>query len=65
MKTGDTIELIEDISFYKMGKKAHFIRVSNRNSNNIEILKSVFIFILPIFSFIIFSNSSTRIFIIF
>jgi hypothetical protein len=38
MKTGDTIELIEDISFYKRGKKAHFIRVSNRNSNNIEIV---------------------------
>ena len=36
MKTGDTIELIEDTSFYKRGKKAHFIRVSNRNSNNIE-----------------------------
>ena len=38
MKTGDTIELIEDTSFYKRGKKAHFIRVSNRNSNNIEIV---------------------------
>ena len=38
MKTGDTIELIEDTSFFKRGKKAHFIRVSNRNSNNIEIV---------------------------
>lgn len=24
--------------FYKRGRKAHFIRVSNRNSNNIEIV---------------------------
>lgn len=26
MKTGDTIELIEDTSFYKKGRKAHFIK---------------------------------------
>lgn len=38
MKTGDTIELIEDTSFYKKGRKAHFIKKSDRNTNNIEIV---------------------------
>ena len=31
MKTGDTIELIEDTSFYKKGRKAHFIKKSDKN----------------------------------
>lgn len=38
MKTGDIIELVEDTTFYKKGRKAYFIRVSDKNSNNIEIV---------------------------
>ena len=38
MKTGDTIALIEGTSFYKKGRKAHFIKKSDRNPNNIEIV---------------------------
>lgn len=38
MKRGDIIELIEDTTFYKKGKKAYFIGRSNFNPNKIEIV---------------------------
>lgn len=38
MKRGDILELIEDTTFYKKGKKAYFIGRSNTNPNNIEIV---------------------------
>jgi len=38
MKSGDIVELIEDTTFYKKGKKAYFIGRSNTNPNNIEIV---------------------------
>lgn len=38
MKRGDIIELIEDTTFYKKGKKAYFIGKSNFNPNKIEIV---------------------------
>ena len=38
MKRGDIVELIENTTFYKKGKKAYFIGRSNTNPNNIEIV---------------------------
>lgn len=38
LEAGDVIELIEDTTFYKKGRKAHFVRMSSSNSNNIEIV---------------------------
>lgn len=37
MKKGDIVELIEDMTFYKKGRKAYFIRLA-QNPNNAEIV---------------------------
>ena len=38
MKTGDIVELIEDMTFYKKGRKATFIKEEVHNLSNAEIV---------------------------
>ena len=38
MKKGDICELTKDITCYRKGKRAHFIRTDSMNQNNAEIV---------------------------
>ena len=38
MKPGDIVELTEDMTYYKIGRRAHFIRYSKNNPNDAEIV---------------------------
>lgn len=38
MKKGDIVELIEDMSIYNKGTKAHFIRTEAYNPNNAQVV---------------------------
>jgi len=37
MIKGDMVELMEDMTFYKKGRRATFIRYEKGNSNNVEL----------------------------